>query len=74
MREAHKVLRTLLGQDATDAAVLKQSDVIGDLESQRQKLSLQTLLTVRAQLTPEQRASLRDAMQRHGAWKQEQGR
>jgi Spy/CpxP family protein refolding chaperone len=74
LREAYKGLRTLLEQDASDAAVLKQSDVIGDLASQRQKLTLQTLLTVRAQLTPEQRASLREAMQQHGAWKQDQGR
>lgn len=72
LRDAYRGLRTLMQQDAPDeTAVLAQSDVIGGLESKRQKLMLQTLLAVRAQLTPAQRASLRE---QHGAGPDSQGR
>jgi Spy/CpxP family protein refolding chaperone len=75
LRNAYKGLRTLMRQEPLDEkAVLAQADVIGPLEAQRQKLMLQTLVAVQTQLTPEQRASLREAMPHHGAWKQDQGR
>jgi Spy/CpxP family protein refolding chaperone len=75
LREAHRDLRALLQQDTPDeAAVLAQSEVIGGLETEHRKQALHTLLTVRALLTPEQRATLREGMQSHGFQKQGQER
>ncbi len=68
LRKARRDLRALLQQDSPDEAqVLAQSEVIGGLETNQRKQALHTLLTVRALLTPEQRASLKEAMQPHGA-------
>jgi Spy/CpxP family protein refolding chaperone len=75
LRKAHRDLRALLQQDTPDeAAVLAQSEVIGGLETEHRKQALHTLLTVRALLTPEQRATLREGMQSHSIRKQGQER
>ena len=67
LRKARRDLRALLQQDSpNEAQVLAQSEVIGGLETNQRKQALHTLLTVRALLTPEQRASLKEAMQPHG--------
>ena len=75
LRKARQDLRAMLQQDnPTEAQVLAQSEVIGGLETEQRKQALHTLLTIRALLTPEQRASLREAMRPHGTWKQGQER
>ena len=69
LRKARQDLRAMLQQDKPDEAqVLAQSEVIGGLVTEQRKQALHTLLTVRALLTPEQRASLREAMRPHGPW------
>lgn len=73
LRDAHKQLRALMAQEAPDQDVLAQSDVIGSLAAQYHKQTLSTLLAVRALLTPEQRASLRESMRHHGAEKKRPG-
>src|SRR5262245_46821696 len=71
LRKAHQDLRAMLQKESTDEAqVLAQSEVIGGLETAQRKQALHTWLTVRALLTPEQRASLRETMQSRGTWKQ----
>src|SRR5262244_3163832 len=71
LQKAHRDLRALLQQDTpNEAAVLAQSEAIGGLETEHRKQALHTLLTIRALLTPEQRASLREAMRPYGTWKQ----
>ena len=75
LRDAHKQLRALMAQEAPDKDVLaQQSEVIGSLEAQYRTQTLSTLLAVRALLTPEQRASLRESMQHHGAGQKRQRR
>ena len=75
LRKARRDLRALLQQDSPDEAqVLAQSEVIGGLETNQRKQALHTLLTVRALLTPEQRASLKEAMQPPGTRKQDRER
>ena len=67
LQESHQQLRALMAQEAPDHAVLDQSDRIGSLEAEYRKHTLSTLLAIRALLTPEQRASLRESRQHHGA-------
>ena len=75
LRQARRDLRAMLQQDnPNEAQVLAQSEVIGGLETEHRKQALHTLLTVRALLTPEQRASLREAMRPYGPWKRGQER
>jgi len=75
LHKVHRDLRAMLQQDSPDeTAVLAQSEVIGGLETEHRKQALRTLLTIQALLTPEQRASLRTAMQPHGTSKQGQER
>ena len=75
LRKARQDLRAMLQQDnPTEAQVLAQSEVIGGLETKQHKQALQTLLTIRALLTPEQRDSLREAMRPHGPREQGQER
>jgi Spy/CpxP family protein refolding chaperone len=75
LRKAHQDLRTMLKDDnPNEAQVLAQAEVIGGLVTEQRKQELHTLLTLRALLTPEQRASLREAMRSHGTWKQGQER
>ena len=51
-----------------EGQVLAQSEVIGGLVTEQRKQALHTWLTVRTLLTPEQRASLREAMRSRGTW------
>jgi Spy/CpxP family protein refolding chaperone len=74
LHEAYSGLRTLMKQDLPDgAAVSAQLDTIGALETEHQKQTTLAWLTALAQLTPEQRASLRDAARSHRAGKRDQG-
>jgi len=67
LRKARRDLRALLQQDSPkEDAVLAQSEVIGRLETDQRKQALHTMLTIQTLLTPEQRASLREAMRPHG--------
>jgi Spy/CpxP family protein refolding chaperone len=52
-------MRRLLNQDSPDeAAVMRQAERIGSLETEMQKQRLRTMLRIRALLTPEQRQEL----------------
>jgi Spy/CpxP family protein refolding chaperone len=76
MRAAFQQMRALLDQDAPDeAAVMAQADKIGALHTERHKAMLHTLLAVRAELTPEQRAALKEKMgsERARRWKRDRG-
>jgi Spy/CpxP family protein refolding chaperone len=76
MRAAHEQMRALLEQDAPDeAAVMAQADRISALKSERHKAMLRTLLAVRAELTPEQRAQLKEKMrqERPRRWMRDRG-
>jgi Spy/CpxP family protein refolding chaperone len=73
LRDAHQQLRALMAQEAPDKDVLAQSDRIGALASAYRKHTLSTLLAVRALLTPEQRASLRESMRHHDALQKRPG-
>ncbi|HTO06992.1 MAG TPA: Spy/CpxP family protein refolding chaperone [Myxococcota bacterium] len=71
MRQAFQDMRSLLDQDAPDQnAVMAQADRIGQLQTQAHKDMLTTLLAVRAELSPAQRAQLRESMHEHmqGRW------
>ena len=75
LRKARRDLRALLQQDSPkEDAVLAQSEVIGRLETDQRKQALHTMLTIQTLLTPEQRASLREAMRPQGTLKQGQER
>lgn len=75
LQKAHSDLRALLGQpNPEEATVMQLAETIGTLRTESQKQMLHALLAVRALLTPEQLASLREAMQHHGAGKHDQGR
>jgi Spy/CpxP family protein refolding chaperone len=75
LHKAHRDLRAMLQQDSPDeTAVLAQAEAIGKLETEHRKQTLRTLLTIQSLLTPEQRASLRMAMQPHGIAKPGQER
>jgi Spy/CpxP family protein refolding chaperone len=59
LRSAHGEMRALLSQDEPDeAAVMKQAETIGELETELQKHRLRSVLQIRALLTPEQREEL----------------
>jgi Spy/CpxP family protein refolding chaperone len=74
LREAYGGLRTLMRQDLPDgAAVSAQLDTIGTLQTEYRKQTTMAWLTVLAQLTPDQRASLRDAVRSHGGGKSNRG-
>jgi len=67
MHKAFDDMRVLLDQDTPDQnAVLAQADVIGQLTTEAHKDMLTTLLAVRAELTPAQRAKLKEEMHAHG--------
>jgi Spy/CpxP family protein refolding chaperone len=69
LRKAHQELRAMLLLDKPDETkILAQSEVIGGLETGQRKQALHTWLAVRALLTPEQRASLNEAMRSRGTW------
>jgi Spy/CpxP family protein refolding chaperone len=59
-RAARKAMHDLLDQDEPDrAAVMKQAEVLGEIEVRKHKHRLETMLKIREMLTPEQRAQLR---------------
>lgn len=63
VRAAFEQMHALLDQDMPDeSAVMNQAEVLGELHLAGHKAMLHTLLAVRAQLTPEQRAALRERM------------
>lgn len=63
MRAEFEQMQTLLEQDLPDeAAVMLQAERLGELHTEGHKAMLHTLLAVRAQLDPEQRARLRERM------------
>ena len=71
LRQARQELRAMLEDHTPDQdKVMAQADVIGGFVTEQRKQELHIWLTVRALLTPEQRASLREAMRPHGTWKQ----
>jgi Spy/CpxP family protein refolding chaperone len=75
LQKARQDLRAMLRQDTpNNDQVLAQAEVVGGLETEQRKQALHTWLSVRALLTPEQRASLREAMRPHGNWKHDQER
>jgi Spy/CpxP family protein refolding chaperone len=74
IREAFDSMHTLLDQETPDqAAVLAQADKIGQLTTEAHKEMLKTLLAVRAELTPDQRAKLKAEMGKHGRWRHHRG-
>jgi Spy/CpxP family protein refolding chaperone len=74
LREAYSGLRTLMKQEIPDGhAVSAQLDTIGTLQTEYRKQTTMAWLTVLAQLTPDQRASLRDAVRSHGGGKSNRG-
>ena len=75
LQKARQDLRAMLRQEKpNNDQVLAQAEVIGGLETEQRKQALHTWLTVRGLLTPEQRASLREAMRPHGNWQHDQER
>jgi Spy/CpxP family protein refolding chaperone len=59
LRQAYTQMRTLLSQEVpNEAAVMQQADAIGALELAIRKQRLQTMLRIRALLTPAQRQEL----------------
>jgi Spy/CpxP family protein refolding chaperone len=61
LHEAHSTMHHLLSQDTADEeAVMRQAEIIGQLETERSKHRLKTLMEIHARLTPEQRALLRE--------------
>ena len=74
IRAAFDGMHTLLDQENPDqAAVLAQADTIGQLTTEAHKEMLTTLLAVRAELTPDQRAKLKASMGKHGRWRHHMG-
>ena len=74
LRDAYSVLRTLMRQETPDThAVSTQLDTIGALQTEYKKQTTLAWLTALSQLTPDQRASLREAARGHGAWKSNRG-
>ena len=70
LREAHQHMRSLLEEETPrETALLEQVDVIGGLRTELRKEQLKTMLRVRALLSPEQRATLLERLNkspRHG--------
>jgi Spy/CpxP family protein refolding chaperone len=59
LHEARSVMRDLLMQDVPDqGVVMRQADVIGKIETEREKHRLAALIEIRSLLTPEQRDRL----------------
>ena len=59
LHEARSVMRDLLTQDVPDsAAVMRQAEIIGEIEIEHSKHRLAKLIQIRSLLTPEQRALL----------------
>jgi Spy/CpxP family protein refolding chaperone len=75
LRAAHEEMRALLSADRPDrAAVMKQADVIGELETERRKLRFDAMLRIQERLTPEQRQALRELREKRRAEHGRKGR
>jgi Spy/CpxP family protein refolding chaperone len=60
-RAARDAMRQLLDQDEPNFdAVMKQAEVIGEIDVRKHKHRVATMLEIRAKLTPEQRSQLRE--------------
>ena len=72
LRGLHDGMRALLEQDSPSAdAVMQQADRIGAAETEMHKQRLQTMLAIRALLTPEQREKLVQIFEAHREhWRQ----
>jgi Spy/CpxP family protein refolding chaperone len=72
LRELHKGMKALLARDTPDeSAVMKQVDAIGAAETAMHKHRLDTMLKIRALLTPEQREEMTGLREdSRGRWKQ----
>jgi Spy/CpxP family protein refolding chaperone len=67
VRQAFQDMHALLDQDTPDQnKVLAQAEVIGQITTEAHKHMLTTLLAVRAELTPDQRAKLKAMHEQHG--------
>ena len=67
LRAAHDEMRALLNADAPEeAAILAQAEKIGALQTDLEKDRLSTLLRIRAQLSPDQRERMTEALQSAG--------
>ncbi len=67
MRPEFERMHALLEADSPDeAAVMAQADKINALKNEQHKAMLHTLLAIRAELTAEQRAQLKEKMRAHG--------
>lgn len=68
-RAAREAMHQLLDQDEPDRdAVMKQAEVMGEIDVRKHKHRLATMLEIRSKLTPEQRAKLdelKDEMHEH---------
>jgi Spy/CpxP family protein refolding chaperone len=68
MRALHQAMHTLLSQDAPNSDdVMQLADSIGAAETELHKRRLETMLEIRALLTPDQRAKLVQIFQAHRA-------
>jgi Spy/CpxP family protein refolding chaperone len=77
-RAARDRMHELLEQDDPDVdAVMKQAEVIGEIDVRKHKHRIATMLEIRSKLTPEQRTELRalkdEMRERHGG-RHEHGR
>ena len=74
LRDAYSGLRTLMRQEIPDtAAVSTQLDTIGVLQTEYKKQTTLAWLTTLAQLAPDQRATLREAVRSHGGGRSDRG-
>jgi Spy/CpxP family protein refolding chaperone len=74
LREARLAMRDLLSQDMPDdTAVMRQAEVLGQIETETRKLRLGTMLRIRALLTPEQRQELMRIRKELKQWKRHGG-
>lgn len=63
LRRAHDRMRELLEEaEPSEDAILGQADEIGRIQTQLEKDRLRTLLRIRAELTPEQREAMTQAL------------
>ncbi len=59
LRDGRRELHELLSEgEPNEKKVMKQADIMGELETERHKHRLSTMIKIRALLTPEQRAEL----------------
>ena len=74
LRDAYSGLRMLMRQEIPDtAAVSTQLDTIGVLQTEYKKQTTLAWLTTLAQLAPDQRATLREAVRSHGGGRSDRG-